>query len=593
MRILGISCFYHDAAAALLEDGRLVAAGMQEAYSRVKHDPHYPKDAIEFCLRRAGCRPQDLDYVVFYEKPFSKFHRLLQTLVGTAPRSWRVFPKAMQAWFSEKLWIRNILLERLGIEASRLLFVDHHLSHAASSFFCSPFPDAAVLTIDGVGEWATASWGLGSSGPHGSRLSLEEEIRFPHSIGLLYSAFTAFLGFEVNEGEYKVMGMAAYGSPRHEEKVRKLVRCFPDGSFELNMDYFSFHYSDHATYNRAFERLFGEPRDPSARFVTSRTSLYDDPTPPSPAELERNQEYADIAASVQKVVEDLVVAMASALQRRTGREALCMAGGVAFNCLANRRILRETGFKELFIQPAAGDAGGALGAALFAHHVLLRQPRRFAMEHAFWGEAFSDEQARAAAAAAGLAASEPGEEGLLERAAEALSAGKVIGFYRDRAEWGPRALGHRSILASPTKPEMKDIVNIKIKFREPYRPFAPSVLAERAGEYFELEQDGRPYPYRYMLLTADVRPSKRSAIPAVTHADGSARVQLVRRDSDPAYWRLIERVGQSTGSPVLLNTSFNLKGEPIVHTPAEAIASYLKSGLDACVLGGLWLEKKN
>ncbi|HEU5393932.1 MAG TPA: carbamoyltransferase N-terminal domain-containing protein, partial [Candidatus Methylomirabilis sp.] len=425
----------------------------------------------------------DLDYVVFYEKPFLKFERLLTTLLATVPRSARLFREAMLAWLGDKLWLKHHIAERVGVAAERILFVEHHLSHAASALYCTPWREAALLTVDGVGEWATAALGQGSAAWDGAgenRLALDLELRFPHSLGLLYSAFTAWLGFEVNEGEYKVMGMAPYGEPRYVDRVLKLIDIHRDGSFSLDLSYFSYHHHTRRTFNGKFEALFGQPRNPKARFVTAKTSLYDDPDPPAPEELTRNQYYADVAASIQRVTEEVLLKMARHLHERTRLKRLCIAGGVGLNSVANFRILRETPFEELYVHPAAGDAGGAIGAALYADHVLLGRPRRFVMDHAYWGEEYGEEVIRESLSATGVRAERLGEGPLMDRVVEALIQGKVVGWYQGRFEWGPRALGNRSILADPRSEKMKDIVNIKIKFREPFRPFAPSVLAEKA-----------------------------------------------------------------------------------------------------------------
>jgi len=592
MYVLGLSCFYHDAAAALLEDGRLLAAAQEERFTRVKHDPSFPVHAIAFCLRQAGIAAADLDYVVFYEKPFVKFERLLTSIATTFPRSWRVFREAMPVWLGEKLWIRALIRERVGVPRDRILFVDHHLSHAASALYCSPFSDAAVLTADGVGEWTTTAWGRGTAAWNGNgenRLALEQEIRFPHSLGLLYSVFTAFLGFEVNEGEYKVMGMAPFGQPKYVDRVKKLIRIEPDGSFWLDMSYLSYHYHSRKAFNRKFETLFGEPRDPRARFVTRHTSLYDDPNPPTRAELERNQYYADIAASLQAVVEEAMVKLAQKVHAATGMTRLCLAGGVALNSVANYKILTRTPFDELYIQPAAGDAGGALGAAFYAYHVLLGHPRRFVMEDAYWGEEYGEDAVASFVKEHGLRAERYDDERLLERVVDGLCTGKVMGWYQGRFEWGPRALGNRSILADPRRADMKDIVNIKIKFREPFRPFAPSVLQERAEEFFEFAEPAKHYPARFMLYVVPVK--KPELLSAVAHVDGTGRLQTVHRESNPRYYRLIELFGEATGVPALLNTSFNLKGEPIVSTPAEAFTTFSRSGMDWLVLGRYLLTK--
>jgi len=591
MNILGISCYFHDAAAALLRDGQLAAAAEEERFTRKKHDYEFPRHAIEFCLTAAGLRAADLDYVVFFEKPFVKFERILLCSMQTFPRSHRVFRKAMVTWLGDKLWVRHLIQRELGVPASRILFSEHHLSHAASAFLCSPFDEAAIMTVDGVGEWATASCGVG----RGTDITLLKELRFPHSLGLLYSAFTAFLGFEVNEGEYKVMGMAPFGTPRYVDRVYKVIRPARDGSFELDMDYFSFHCSANATFNHKFEALFGPPRDPESKFFTPATGYpsYFGEKPAKYDALGRlNQHYADIAASIQLVTEEVLLGMARALHRETGLTRLCMAGGVALNSVANRRILAETPFEEIYIQPAAGDGGGALGAALYGYHTVLGKPRSFVMEHAAWGAECGPEAVERFLQDANIGYQRFDEETrLVERAVEHLQAGKVVGWCHGRFEWGPRALGHRSILADPRRAEMKDIVNVKIKFREPFRPFAPSVLVERAGDYFGLPDAAKHYPARFMLYVAEVREDHRATIPAVTHVDGTGRLQTVRREWNPRYYRLIETFGQATGVPVLLNTSFNLKGEPIVNTPQEAFRTFTLSGMDVLVLEDCMIEK--
>jgi carbamoyltransferase len=487
MHVLGISCYFHDAAAALLRDGELVAAAEEERVSRIKHDFGFPHRAINFCLHQAGIRGPEVDYVAFFEKQFIKFERILQTTLATAPRSATVFRKAMTAWLLDKLWVKTLVRDTLGVPADRILFCEHHQSHAASAFFASRFDEAALLTVDGVGEWTTTAIGKGS----GTSLQLTNEIRFPHSVGLLCSAFTAFLGFEVNEGEYKVMGMAAYGVPRYVDKVWKLVKLSPDGSFWLDLDYFSFHHSATRTFSPRFEALFGPPRQPGVMFFTDDTEFpsYYGEKPANYGTLAReNQKYADIAASIQVVTEEILLTMAKAACERAGTTRLCMAGGVALNSVANGRILRETPVTDLFIQPAAGDGGTALGAALYAYHAVLGQPRRFVMEHAYWGETSTASDIQQALAASGLPSREySDDEALLDRVVDLLSRGKVIGWAQGAFEFGPRALGNRSILADPRSLAMKDMVNTKIKFREPYRPFAPAVLIERAHEFFAMD----------------------------------------------------------------------------------------------------------
>lgn len=591
MIILGVSCFYHDAAAALLVDGQLIAASEEERFSRKKHDADFPNLAIQFCLEQAGIGIQDVDYVVFYEKPFVKFERILTTALQAVPRSWRVFGDAMTTWLLDKLWVKNFIRQELGIPTDKILFSEHHLSHASSAFLCSPFDEAAILTVDGVGEWACATFGRG----RGNEVSLLREIRFPHSVGLLYSAFTAFLGFEVNEGEYKVMGMAPYGEPRYVDKVQQLYKIERDGSLWLDMSYFCFHHSTTRTYNQKFVDLFGEPRDPDWLFFTESSGF-----PPYFGErpddfdriAERNQYYADVAASIQHCTEEIVLAMARALHNETGLTKLCLAGGVALNSVANGRIQRETPFKELFVQPAAGDGGGALGAALFAHHAVLGQPRSFRMEHAYWGKSYTDAQIGDYLRGAGIAHTRAShEDELLDRVVDHLRKGHVIGWFQNRFEWGPRALGARSIIADPSRTDMKDIVNTKIKFREPFRPFAPSVLVDAASRFFELDDPAKQYPARFMLYVVDVKPGQGDKLPAITHVDNTARLQTVHKDQSPLYYGLIERFGQASGIPVILNTSFNLKGEPIVTTPAQAHSTFSRSGMDALVLGNSIVTK--
>jgi carbamoyltransferase len=593
MYILGISCYYHDAAAALLRDGQLVAAAEEERFSRIKHDFGFPKASIQFCLETAGISSQDLDYVVFFEKPFRKFDRILMSVLQTYPRSWKVFRESMLTWIIDKLWVGSTIESELGVDKNKVLFCEHHLSHAASAFLCSPFDEAAILTVDGVGEWVTGTWGLG----RGSQIQLTGQTEFPHSIGLLYSAFTAFLGFEVNEGEYKVMGMAPYGQPRYVDKVWKLVHQNSDGSFALDMDYFCFHQSTEKTFNGRFVELFGEPRPPKMLFYTKQSGF---PTyfgePPADFErvCEQNQYYADIAASIQRVTEELVLGMARSVQRQTGLKKLCIAGGVGLNSVANSRILRETPFEEIFVQPAAGDGGGALGAALWAYNCLLGKPRSFRMEHAYWGKGYGDDEIRTFLKEQNIPHLYFNDDNkLLDATVERLRSGKVIGWFQGRFEWGPRALGHRSIIADPGNPLMKDIVNTKIKFREPYRPFAPSVLAEQAENYFDLPNAAIHYPARYMLYVVPVKPEKRSVLPAITHVDGTGRLQTVFREHSPRYYSLIERFGQATGLPVVLNTSFNLKGEPIVTTPANAFHTYSSSEMDTLVLGNFIVDKSS
>lgn len=593
MQILGISCYYHDAAAVLLRDGVLIAAAEEERFSRIKHDYGFPHQAIRFCLEQGEIQGSDLDYVVFFEKPFRKFDRILMSVLQTYPQSWKVFRESMITWMLDKLWVGDAIESELGVPKERILFSEHHLSHAASAFLCSPFEEAAILTVDGVGEWTTSTWGTG----RGNEIRLTHQIEFPHSLGLLYSAFTAFLGFEVNEGEYKVMGMAPYGEPRYVEKVWKLIHQNDDGSFYLNMEYFSFHHSTDRTFNGRFVELFGAPREPGLPFFTEKSGYppYFGEPPSNYQELcALNQHYADVAASIQRVTEDVLVRMAQCLHQRTGLKRLCIAGGVGLNSVANSRILRETPFDELFIQPAAGDGGGALGAALWAYNTLLGKPRTFCMEHANWGRAYSESEISSFLVENGIPYRRfDSDEKLFEQVVDRLLNGKVVGWYQGRFEWGPRALGNRSILADPRRAEMKDVVNAKIKFREPYRPFAPSVLAGSAGCYFDLPNAPHHYPARYMLYVVPVREERKETVPAITHVDGTARLQTVFHEQNPRYYNLIDTFRNATGVPLLLNTSFNLKGEPIVTTPANAHNTFSKSEMDCLVLENFLVEKSS
>jgi carbamoyltransferase len=607
MYILGISCYYHDSAAAILKDGVLVAASEEERFSRKKHDFGFPHQAIQFCLEQAGITAQDLDYVVFYEKPLLKFERILLTTLQMFPQSWAVFRESMIAWFNEKLWIKGQILTTLDIPDEKLLFVEHHLSHAASAFFASPYEEAAIITIDGVGEWTTATVGKGTAVwdtlPNGGTptatkndIELFSETRFPHSLGLLYSAFTAFLGFRVNNGEYKVMGMAPYGRPTRMDDVYKVMQVGQDGSVHLNMDYFDFHRSTKRTFSDKFIKLFGEPRVHDSVFYTPTTHPLKDHPQWDNATAEKNQYYADIAASIQRVTEEAVLKMVHYAYEQTGSKNLCLAGGVALNSVANGRIMREGPFENVYIQPAAGDAGGALGAALYAYHVLLGHSRKFVMEHAYWGKNYTADDIRAAIAQTGYSYEYVEDiDQLATHMVDDILAKKVIGLYQGRFEWGPRALGNRSILADPRSAEMKSIVNERIKFREPFRPFAPVVLEERAAEYWQDLEDGHgttAYPYRYMLAVCKSYPDKGEQIQAVNHM-GSGRIQTVRREWNPLYYRAIELFGESTGVPVLLNTSFNLRGEPIVNTPANALNTFSKSDIDTLYMDGFIVRKSN
>lgn len=595
MYILGISCFYHDSAAALIYNGEIVAAAMEERFSRKKHDNGFPNQAIQFCLDTAGITGDDLEYVVFYEKPYVKFERILLTTLNTFPKSLGVWNEAILAWFKEKLWIKSIILKETSVTSDRLMFCDHHMSHAASTFFASPFKEAAVLTVDGVGEWTTTSLGKATSYWDGdtegrNEISLLREQRFPHSLGLLYSAFTAWLGFRVNNGEYKVMGMSPYGEPRFVDKIQKIFTSDPtDGSFSLNMDYFSFHHSAQHTYNQRFLDLFGPQRKHSEDFFTKRTN------PERSAEkevMEQNQYYADMAASIQRVTEETLINIANALHKETGLDKLVMAGGVALNTKANYRLLNETPFNEIYIQPAAGDDGGALGAALWAYHIVLGKPRNWVMPHAYWGQGFDNSDYREFLDSKGAKYEDytENDDKLLDLIAEELVNQKVIGFFQGRFEWGPRALGNRSILADPRKAEMKGIVNTKIKFREPFRPFAPVVLTERAKEYFDYPDVDKHHAPRYMLIVSPVKEDKQDEIQAVCH-EGTGRLQAIDRETNPRYHGVVERFGEATGVPIVLNTSFNLRGEPIVSTPQDAWNTFYNSDIDLLALGSFLVRK--
>jgi len=544
----------------LIQDGRLVAAASEERFTREKHDAGFPIHAIRYCLREGKVDVSDLDYVGFYDKPFLKFERLLSTYLSTFPRGLLSFSKAMPVWLKEKLWIPQIIRRELGFQG-KILFTEHHRSHAASAFLVSPFREAAILTVDGVGEWATASYGVG----HDRQIDLFKEIHFPHSLGLLYSAFTYYLGFKVNSAEYKVMGLAPYGEPRYLDQVKSLIDVRDDGSFEMDLRYFSYPHGLRMVNGR-FSRLFGgPPRQPEAKL---------------------DQRHKDIAASVQKVTEDVMLKMASYLHRETRMENLCLAGGVALNCVANGRVLREGPFKGLFIQPAAGDAGGALGVAAYIYHCLLENPRGDAMDHAYLGPEYSETEIRSTLERHGASYQRLAQEELTREVAGLIEGQKVVGWFQGRMEFGPRALGNRSILADARNPKNKDVVNLKIKFRESFRPFAPSVLEERIAEYFEID---RPSPY--MLLVASVREGKR-VIPSVTHVDHSARIQSVSRRQNPLFHDLISEFERRTGVPVLINTSFNVRGEPIVCTPEDAYRCFMRTEMDCLVVGPYLLDKK-
>ncbi len=592
--ILGISAFYHDSAAALVVDGKIVAAAQEERFSRFKHDAGFPSRAIEYCLSEAGMRPKQIDYVVFYEKPLVKFERILETCLAHAPLGFGSFREAIPTWLKEKLHLRGRINRELGRSRQPIVFLDHHESHAASAFFPSPFNEAAILTLDGVGERSTTTTGQG----RGGGIQLGQHLRFPHSLGLLYSAFTAYCGFEVNDGEYKLMGLAPYGKPIYADAIREhLIDLKPDGSFRLNMDYFSFGYRSAMT-NRRFERLFGG--------MARR------------AEADLTQRQADLAASIQAVLNDAILRMAAELHRRTKQENLVLAGGVALNCVANERLLRDGPFQRIWVQPAAGDAGGALGAALFVWHQLLENPRVIdkgdSQQGSLLGPQFTSAEIREMLDQHGAnyrQVVDPAD--LRVTTAKALAEGKVVGWFQGRMEFGPRGLGARSILADARRPEMQTVLNQKIKFREGFRPFAPAVLAEQASEWFDLTR-GQESPY--MLITAPVAERHqaplsnrdreimltdpdfcrraavvRSQIPAVTHVDFSARIQTVDVSRNPHFHALLTEFYKLTGCPVLANTSFNVRGEPIVCTPADAYRCFLATEMDLLVLEDFIVEK--
>jgi carbamoyltransferase len=594
MQILGISAYYHDSAAALIRDGEVIAAAQDERFTRKKHDARFPRHAVGFCLGEAGLRLSDLDYAVFYDKPLLKFERLLETYLAFAPRGLSSFRMAMPLWIREKLFQRDLLYKELKAFGDfdwkeRLLFTEHHLSHAASAFYPSPFKEAVVLTMDGVGEWATTSAALGS----GNRLDIIKEIHFPHSLGLLYSAFTYYTGFKVNSGEYKLMGLAPYGEPKYAGLILdRLVDLKPDGSFHLNLEYFDYCTGLRMT-SAAFHELFGlPPRAPDQKLTPA---------------------HMDIAASVQAVLEEIVLRMTRSLAESTGARNLCLAGGVALNCVANGRILRDDRFERVWIQPASGDAGGALGAALAAYHIHAGKPRQVngggdSMKGAYLGPAFSQVEVEDRLRGAGASFTVLDDRCLLDACVNALVEGKALGWMQGRMEFGPRALGSRSILGGPRSPAMQSVLNLKVKYRESFRPFAPSVLREDVAGWFELDGDSP-----YMLLVAGVAPHRRRAmtveqqqlfgiaklnvprseIPAVTHVDYSARVQTVHRDTHPRYHALLSAFKLRTGCPVLVNTSFNVRGEPIVCTPEDAFHCFMGTEIEALAVGNCFLRKED
>jgi len=593
LRVLGISGLYHDSAAALIENGRIVAAAQEERFTRKKHDSRFPVNAVRYCLTEGGIGLGDVDHVVFYDKPFLKFERLLETYLTFAPRGIKSFSMAIPLWLREKLFLKDLLFKEFrkidgdGKWNKQMLFSEHHLSHAASAFFPSPFEEAVVLTMDGVGEWATTSVAIG----RGNNLEVTKEIHFPHSLGLLYSALTYYTGFKVNSGEYKVMGLAPYGEPKYADLILKhLMDVKPDGSFRLDMSYFNYCTGLTMT-NKKFDDLFGGPPRKSDELLTQR--------------------HMDLAASIQAVTEEVVLRLTRSLSKETGIKNLCLAGGVALNCVANGKILRDGSFERIYIQPAAGDAGGALGAALAGYHMQLGQKRQVngdAMRGSYLGPAFTQAEIETRLNNCGAKFELFDDAALIENSAEDLTQGKAFGWFQGRMEFGPRSLGNRSILGDPRSPTMQKTLNLKVKYRESFRPFAPSVLRERVSDWFELDGDSP-----YMLLVADVVKSRRremtaeenqlfgidklnvpkSDIPAVTHVDYSARIQTVHQDTNPRYHALLSAFERKTGCPVLVNTSFNVRGEPIVGSPEDAFRCFMGTGLDVLVVGNCYLRKED
>jgi carbamoyltransferase len=577
MKILGISAHYHDSAAALVIDGIPVCAVQEERLSRHKNDASFPIHAIEWCLEHGNVEPPALDAVVFYERSMLKFERILTSALRAFPRSWRSFPHAIKNSLGEKVWARGIVASHLGVPRRKILFTDHHASHAAAAFLTAPTDGAAILTADGVGEWATLTVGHGERrADGGADIVLRREIRFPHSLGLLYSTFTAFLGFNVNEDEYKVMGLAAYGRPTMIEQVQKVIRRLPDGGFALALEYFDFQTSADRSYSSKFLDLFGDPRHP-----------YD----PIDLESDDGRRFADCAASIQRVVEDVLVDITSRLRRETGRQDLCFGGGVALNGLANARILRESGFDRVFVPPAPGDAGCAMGAALYADRIYFRNPHRDIPDHPFWGPAVDGSALAQAAREDSQSVEELDETTVIERTADELAAGHIVGWMDGACEFGPRALGHRSLLAAPHTSETRDRLNRDIKRREEFRPFAPVVTSAAADRFFDLPSGGARLA-RYMSGVFPVRPEWRSRLAAVTHVDGSARVQVLERDMSPRLYALLEAYARRSGVPILLNTSFNVAGEPIVTEALEGYMAFRRCGIDVLVAGGTVVTKR-
>jgi carbamoyltransferase len=577
VKILGISAHYHDSAAALLVNGQPVGAVQEERLSRRKNDAAFPLAAIEWCLDQGSIEPAELDAVVFYERPMLKFDRILTSALRAFPRSWRAFPKAMRNTLGEKAWVRGLISSHLGVSGKKVLFTEHHQSHAAAAFLTAPTRRAAILTADGVGEWATMTAGVGSRGPGGTTIALDREIRFPHSLGLFYSTFTAFLGFAVNEGEYKVMGLASYGQPRFADQVRQLLRRTPDGAFALDLSYFEFHTTAERSYSARLVDLFGPPRSP-----------YE----PIDLQTEDGRRYADVAASVQLALEEVLVDIAADLHRRTGLDDLCLGGGVALNGVANARILRETGFSNLYVPPAPGDAGCALGAALYADRIFFGEPDRPFPDHAFLGPELEEDALLAWGGQDDQPTEVLGERELIERVADELIDGRIVGWMDGRTEFGPRALGARSILAAPHSAAMRDRLNRDIKYREEFRPFAPVVTAEAAHRYFELPEGGAGLA-RFMSGVFPVRPQWRDRLAAITHVDGTARVQVLEPAAAPRLHALLQAYGRRSGMPVLLNTSFNLAGEPIVNSAAEGYSTFRRCGMDLLVTGRTLMRRRD
>lgn len=559
MNILGISCFYHDSASALIQDGKVVAAVEEERFTRRKHTNEFPRQSVQYCLDHAGIKINDVDYIGFYEIPKNKFNRLINTHLYYFPHTYEQFKPFAALWFMRNLQMENVLRKELKYE-NELVFVDHHLAHAASAFLPSGFDNSAIFTIDGVGEWTTTAWGVGE----GHKINLSHEIRFPHSLGLLYSAVTYYLGFKVNNGEGKVMGLASYGKPRYREQFRELIDIKDDGSFKLNMDYFKFHRGLEMI-DEKFDSLFKCWRKP---------------------EEELKPEHEDLAATLQNVLEEAIIKMTNNIHEQTGLKKICIGGGVGLNSVANGKMLKETPFTDIFIQPASSDAGSSLGSALYIHNCVLGNENRWNMD-VYTGHSATHEEVKDYLDNSDLKYVELSEEEIVERVCRMVAKDKIVGWYQGRMEFGPRALGNRTILANPGNPEMKDILNSRVKFRESFRPYAASALEEKLGEYFDCD-----YKSPFMLLVYDVLEDKRSVIPSVTHVDGTCRIQSVTPEQNPLYYRLIKRFYEISGIPMVLNTSFNIRGEPIVSNIKEAVNCYLKTGMDALAAERFLLVKE-